>query len=769
MERIASQWVTQGEIAHIHAHSGGGPRFNSSLTVAERDSYENTVLLCRRHHRLVDADAIAFPPELLRSWKRDHEARHGPRNIAAVLHAGLLSPAPYPERHVRRTELAAAVLRQAASGHVALSGVSGSGKTTLAREVLDLAEDVNFRFWLRGHDEITMLTDLAALGAFFDLPVPAEVDAQALQPVLNVLADRPDWLLVLDDVRDMSVLRHVPAGAGRVVITTQHAALPGVQTVTVEPLREPETRVVLSTAAELAVAEDDTLHRMAELSEGLPLAAAQMAAFSAATGIPAAAHLALLEERRGELLDRGEVLHHETFYASIELTVGRLSEDGRALLAVLCAMADAPIPLPQPVAVEQPLPVLRDRVRFEGAAADLRRFSLLTREANIFRVHSLVREVSRSLELPDRPLLERCALALVAQQPPEWTDRADSWPIMQALEPHLVLALQHEAFAGTAVAAFVANKLGPYLSARGRAEQARQVLLRGLEGLDLTSSEDQGWRGSLLQNLANTLADLGDFDGAEAAMRDSLSLKSGAYGPDSRLTALSHAGLGNVLLIVGKPEEALVEHEKALAVYTRLGDVALIADALADIALILGDDSEEAEQHLRRAEALVASQPDAWTVHSHVLLGRSSVAEQREDWAEAIRLAVAAADIAAPHAEASPQLAAAQGAHGRLLWHVGQDEESLRLLRLACDTYCRTGDVASPAAARVQGNLGYYGFRAGMAADEALHHLHESLQVLLASLPADHVSVLTAEVMLGQVLHRLVHGDESAPDGDTTA
>jgi hypothetical protein len=325
VERIATQWVTQGEIAHVHAHSEGGPRFDEALTVAERDSYENTVLLCRRHHRLVDADAVAFPAELLKSWKRDHEARHGHRSIADVLKVGLLSPAPYPERHVQRVELAAAVLSQTASGHVALSGVSGSGKTTLAREVLDLAEDVNFRFWLRGHDELAVLTDLAALGAFFDLPVPAEVDAQAVQPVLKVLADRPDWLLVLDDVRDTSVLRHLPAGAGRVLVTTQHAALPGVEVFTVQPLREPETRVVLSTAAELASAEDDTLHRMAELSEGLPLAAAQIAAFSAATGIPAAAHLALLEERRGELLDRGEVMHHETFYASIELTVGRLS------------------------------------------------------------------------------------------------------------------------------------------------------------------------------------------------------------------------------------------------------------------------------------------------------------------------------------------------------------------------------------------------------------------------------------------------------------
>jgi tetratricopeptide (TPR) repeat protein len=295
------------------------------------------------------------------------------------------------------------------------------------------------------------------------------------------------------------------------------------------------------------------------------------------------------------------------------------------------------------------------------------------------------------------------------------------------------------------------------------------VLLRGLEGLDLTSSEERGWRGSLLQNLANTLADLGHFDAAEAAMRESVSLKTSAYGPESRLAALAHAGLGDVLFTVGKREESLVEYEVALAVYTRLGDDALMADALADIALVLGDDSEQAVQHLRRAEELVAGQPDAWSIHSQVLLGRSSLAEQRGNWAEAIRLAVAAAEVAAAHAEASPLLAAALGVHGRLLWHAGEDDESLRLLRLAHDTYCRTGDVAAPAAARVQGNLGYYGFLAGMAGDEALQHLHESLRMLQASLPADHVSVHTAEVMLAQVLNRIFARESGGPDGGTTA
>lgn len=751
VERGPKKWVTQGEIAHIHARSAGGARFDSRLTVAQRDSYENTLLLCRRHHRLIDTDAAAYPAEAIKAWKNTREGEHVGAGLARAAAAGLLSPAPYPERHVPRAELAASVLLRAKAGAIALSGVSGSGKTTLAREALDLAADVNYRFWLRGHDELTLLSDLAEVGAFFGLPVPAEVDPDAVQPVLAVLADRPDWFVVVDDVRDLRALRHAPRGAGYVLITTQQATLPSLSTVVMEPLLEAETRRVLVTSPQPAAADEASVHRLAVLCEGLPLAAAQIAAFSAATATPADVHLALLEQRRGELLARGQVLHHQTFHASIELALGGLTEDARALLDVLSALANAPVSLSVPVTSENPVGALQDRLRFEDAAADLRRFSLITRDVDTFRVHALVRDVVQVLSQRDRVATRFAAAALVGQQIPEWTDRADSWPIMQALEPHLLEVLGDRLLDQSGVSAFIANRLGPYLCSRGRAEQARQVLEGGLEALDSAREEDVGGRGSLLQNLANALVDIGDFEGGERAMRESLELKMSAYGPGARLTGVAHSGLGNLLLTLGKRDEARVEHERALAVYSELGDVVLLADALSDLAHVAEDEPGDADEYLRRAESLVADRPDAWTVHSHVLLGRSDVAEKRQDWSEAVRLAVAAAKVAAAHADASTQLAAAQAAHGRLLWHVGLPEYGLRMLRRSYDTYIATGDTSSPAAARAQGNLGYYGIRSGMLPDEALMHLRESLDTLRTVLPAQHPSVRTAERMLEQV------------------
>ena len=65
-----------GEIAHIEAKSNSGPRANLSLTDEQRDAYPNLILLCRNHHRRVDAFENTYTVEELRSWKADVERRH---------------------------------------------------------------------------------------------------------------------------------------------------------------------------------------------------------------------------------------------------------------------------------------------------------------------------------------------------------------------------------------------------------------------------------------------------------------------------------------------------------------------------------------------------------------------------------------------------------------------------------------------------------------------------------------------------------------------
>lgn len=73
---VADDGAVLGEICHIRARNEGGARFDTSLTEAERHSFENLMLLCRNHHRIVDARNAEHTVEMLLDIKARHERRH---------------------------------------------------------------------------------------------------------------------------------------------------------------------------------------------------------------------------------------------------------------------------------------------------------------------------------------------------------------------------------------------------------------------------------------------------------------------------------------------------------------------------------------------------------------------------------------------------------------------------------------------------------------------------------------------------------------------
>ena len=62
-----------GEMAHIIARKPAGPR---GVDNGGEDDYENLILLCPTHHRLIDKTPEGpYPIQMLRQWKRDHETQ----------------------------------------------------------------------------------------------------------------------------------------------------------------------------------------------------------------------------------------------------------------------------------------------------------------------------------------------------------------------------------------------------------------------------------------------------------------------------------------------------------------------------------------------------------------------------------------------------------------------------------------------------------------------------------------------------------------------
>lgn len=67
-----SETVT-GEICHIRAANPKGPRFDKAQTDAERHAAANLLLLCPRHHKVIDSEPNKYPVSVLEAMKRSRE------------------------------------------------------------------------------------------------------------------------------------------------------------------------------------------------------------------------------------------------------------------------------------------------------------------------------------------------------------------------------------------------------------------------------------------------------------------------------------------------------------------------------------------------------------------------------------------------------------------------------------------------------------------------------------------------------------------------
>ncbi|MCF1741458.1 HNH endonuclease [Paradevosia shaoguanensis] len=65
-----------GEMAHIAGEKPGASRHDAQQTEAQRDHYQNLMLLCPTHHTLIDRkeNEAVFTVEILHAMKAEHEA-----------------------------------------------------------------------------------------------------------------------------------------------------------------------------------------------------------------------------------------------------------------------------------------------------------------------------------------------------------------------------------------------------------------------------------------------------------------------------------------------------------------------------------------------------------------------------------------------------------------------------------------------------------------------------------------------------------------------
>ena len=62
-----------GQEAHIVARKKDGPRGNSKLPIENRDYYDNLILMCSNHHKIIDDNPSKYSIDKLKDFKKEHE------------------------------------------------------------------------------------------------------------------------------------------------------------------------------------------------------------------------------------------------------------------------------------------------------------------------------------------------------------------------------------------------------------------------------------------------------------------------------------------------------------------------------------------------------------------------------------------------------------------------------------------------------------------------------------------------------------------------
>lgn len=80
---VESAGTITGEVCHVRARNQRGPRFDPAQTEEERRSFDNLILLCRHHHKIIDSEPEIYTVEALQEMKAIHESVAGRPEQAA--------------------------------------------------------------------------------------------------------------------------------------------------------------------------------------------------------------------------------------------------------------------------------------------------------------------------------------------------------------------------------------------------------------------------------------------------------------------------------------------------------------------------------------------------------------------------------------------------------------------------------------------------------------------------------------------------------------
>jgi hypothetical protein len=124
-----------GDECHIISSHPSGPRYDPSCPQERLDAYENLILLCRTHHKMIDDQCESYTVDVLRQMKVNHEVW-----VSQKLSA---SPRPKPIKIHRIKQNIPAYLVRLTTGKEVLSLVLHAYSIWTNHDELDSQEEVD--------------------------------------------------------------------------------------------------------------------------------------------------------------------------------------------------------------------------------------------------------------------------------------------------------------------------------------------------------------------------------------------------------------------------------------------------------------------------------------------------------------------------------------------------------------------------------------------------------------------------------------------------
>lgn len=469
------------------------------------------------------------------------------------------------------------------AGGLAISAAGGSGKTQLALEyAYRHREQYRSVFWAPASSHATLSGAYSDMAMLLDLPAKEQQEQQLIvRAVVDWLAHQQNWLLIFDDIGDVSLLKDfVPETfSGHLLLTTRNGVTGKLaRRIRLKKLPQEECRRFLlrrcghlPTGEEALSADSREAGEIVAELDALPLALELAGAYIATTACSLPGYLKLLRQQD----ETGPVRK------TVRLAGEKIAKasSGTLDLLRLCAFF-APDEIPETMLVAgasvmpRPLQKLLGSASRRAAALDLlQRYALIARDPAIGAL-VMQREVQGALRalLPEEMERARAELAvrIIGTLFPSLD--INDWEACQRLLAHAQACIplldrwQMQPVEG----AWLLHHAGWYLHVRGEYASAQLCEEQALAIYRALFGDKHPATAMILNNLAVTYEDRGKLKEALALHQQALAIRRSTWGEKHPETITSLSSLAALYQEQGKYEQAASLFREVLAIQRQL-------------------------------------------------------------------------------------------------------------------------------------------------------------------------------------------------------